>query len=80
MTNREKYTKEILDIVCEGNNVAVKNGVPCACENIECRECDLSGGYSCNAKLAKWCKAECDNPSGSWQEQMMGAFLGDSRL
>lgn len=21
-----------------------------------------------------------DNPSGSWQEQMMGAFLGDSRL
>lgn len=23
---------------------------------------------------------EQDNPSGSWQEQMMGAFLGDSRL
>ncbi len=22
---------------------------------------------------------EQDNPSGSWQEQMMGAFLGDSR-
>lgn len=24
MTNREKYAKEILDIVCEGSDVAVK--------------------------------------------------------
>lgn len=79
MTNREKYAKEILDIVCEGNNVAVKNGVPCVCENIECRECDLSGGYSCNAKFAKWCNSEYVEPSGGWQKRMMRAFLGDSR-
>lgn len=80
MTNREKYEKKILDIVCAGEDIAIKNGVPSACENIECRECDLSGGANCNAKFAKWCKTECDEPSGGWQEQMMGAFLGDSRL
>lgn len=33
MTNREKYAKEILDIVCEGSDVAVKNGVPSSVQN-----------------------------------------------
>lgn len=80
MTNREMYAKEILGIVCECNNVAVKNGVPCACKNTECRECDLSGGSSCDAKFAKWLKAEYAEPSGGWQKRMMRAFLGDSRL
>ena len=42
MTNREKYAKELLDIACGGTPIAVKNGVPCACDGtIRCDECDL---------------------------------------
>lgn len=70
MTNREKYAKEILDIVCAGKNVAVKNGVPYICggwnkrDGIACDECDLNPDANCNTKFVKWCKADCDKPSG----------------
>lgn len=80
MTNREKYTKEILDIVCAGEDIAIKNGVPCECDKIKCSECDFGACHNCNVKFAKWCKAECDNTSAGWQEQMASTFLGDSRL
>lgn len=80
MTNREKYAKEILDIVCAGEDIAIKNGVPCVCDAIECSECDLGGGCKCNGDFIKWCKAECNEISGGWQEQMASTFLGDSRL
>lgn len=78
MTNREKYAKEILAIVCEGTNVAAKNGVPCKCNTITCRECDFGGISVCRNDRVKWFNSEYIEPSG-WQEQMMGAFLGDSR-
>ena len=80
MTNREKYAKEILDIACAGEPVAVKNGVPCMCDAISCDECDLNNDAGCSNNLARWCNSEYVESSIGWQEQMMGAFLGDSRL
>lgn len=62
MTNREKYEKEILDIVCEGSDVAVKNGVPCKCNKITCRECDFDNTAVCLNNRVKWFKAEYVEP------------------
>lgn len=72
MTNREKYAKEILDIACENEAIAVKNGVPCRCGAIECSECDLarcgSNRNDCGGKFVKWCKAECVEPPVDWSK------------
>lgn len=80
MTNREKYAKEILDIACTGEAIALENGVPCMCGTIKCDECDLNDADGCDRNLMKWCNSEYVEPSVGWQEQMLGAFLGDSRL
>lgn len=45
MKNKEKYAKEIIDITCDGNDVAVckSTGKPIDCCDIEC---DLSWFFS----------------------------------
>ena len=37
MTNKEKYGKEILDIACKGDKIAVRNGKVTSCDNLLCR-------------------------------------------
>mgnify|MGYP001754945706 CR=1 FL=1 len=67
MTNREKYAKELLDIACGGTPIAVKNGVPCACDGtIRCDECDLHDDYNCGANTTKWCNSEYIEPAIDW--------------
>ncbi len=34
MLNREKYAKEILDIACKGDKIAVRNGKMTSCDNL----------------------------------------------
>ena len=68
MTNREKYAKEILNIVCEGSDVAVKNGVPCKCNKITCRECDFDNTAVCLNNRVKWFKAEYVEPPVDWSK------------
>lgn len=68
MTNREKYAKEILDIVCEGTNVAAKNGVPCKCNTITCRECDFGGISVCRNDRVKWFNSEYIEPPVDWSK------------
>lgn len=69
MTNREKYEKEILDIACAGNTIAVKNGVPCTCDiTIRCDECDLNDDARCDNNLIKWCNSEYIEPVIDWSK------------
>lgn len=69
MTNREKYAKKILDIVCAGKRIAVKNGVPCDCSATECGECDLSQGDShCSGELVEWCNSKYIEPPVDWSK------------
>lgn len=41
MTNREKFTEQILDIACGGSKIAVDKATlePIACNSLECRDC-----------------------------------------
>ena len=65
MLNREKYAKEILDIACKGDKIAVRNGKMTSCDNLLCKDCDF--GYSnCNEKILKWANSEYVEPPVDW--------------
>lgn len=59
MKNKEKYAKEIVDIVCEGGHIAVikKSGRITTCVNTECNLCLFRDG-SCRKKLREWAESE----------------------
>lgn len=59
--NKEKYSKEIVDIACNGNIIAVVRSTgelrPC-CE-ISCGECLFNTGTSpCREEIRKWAESE----------------------
>lgn len=60
MKNKEKYAKEIIDITCGGNDVAVckSTGKPIDCCDIECDECSLLGDKSCTKLRREWAESE----------------------
>ena len=53
MKNKEKYAKEIVEIVCEGCALAVskETGKPVKCVNIKCSECTLGGSGMCSTMI-----------------------------
>lgn len=60
MKNKEKYAKEIIEIACSGNDVAVckSTGKPIDCYDIECDECSLLGDKSCTKLRREWAESE----------------------
>lgn len=62
MTNWDKFTNELNELVVEYDKIAVVDGKPCRCLDItKCAECDLlhmEGPESCERKLLKWFKEE----------------------
>lgn len=61
MTNREKYSEQILDIVCQGGALAMdKNGELVNCNDIYCRECKFYPeiGIGCEKNIKKWANSE----------------------
>ena len=67
MLNREKYAKEILDIACKGDKIAVHNGKITSCYDLLCKDCDF--GYSdCNGKTLKWANSEYIEPPVDWSK------------
>ena len=64
MTNREKYAKEIIEIACNGGNIAVVNGKLENCRKTQCNECNFNGGTirDCEIKTRKWANSEYVEP------------------
>lgn len=63
MTNREKYLGKILEIAVKGKELAVRNGMPTSCENIEdCqKECELCNHlHTCSYMRKKWLGEDCE--------------------
>ncbi len=60
MLNREKYAKEIIEIACNGGNIAVVNGKLENCRKTQCNECNFNGGTirDCEIKTRKWANSE----------------------
>ena len=64
MLNREKYAKEIIEIACNGGNIAVVNGKLENCRKTQCNECNFNGGTirDCDIKTRKWANSEYVEP------------------
>lgn len=60
MKNKEKYASEIVEIACDGNDVAVRKstGKPIDCCDIECGECSLLGDKSCTELRREWAESK----------------------
>ena len=60
MKNKEKFTKEIIDIVCKGEPFAIKKstGLPVTCTALICDECLFDGASSCRDGIKEWAESE----------------------
>lgn len=71
MKNKEKFAKEIVEIVCDGSDVAVDkaNGKPVHCENIRCLDC-MFNEKTCSTALKEWAESEyIENPKISKRDR-----------
>ena len=68
MLNKEKYAKEILDIVCQdGVNPGVIDNIPVNCLNTECRRCQFYDTY-CVGAFVKWANSEYKKREIDWNK------------
>ena len=62
MKNKEKYIKEIVELACDGNRIAVvrQTGELRSCYETPCREClfHSSNTEQCKEKARKWAESE----------------------
>ena len=68
MLNKEKYAKEILDIVCSGDHLGKQNGHLCPCTNIKCSDCDFNTTLCCPEEIQKWANSEYKEPEIDWSK------------
>lgn len=84
MKNKEKYAKEIVEIACDGHDIAVnKNtGKPESCKSLNCNECLFSGhgNQSCNDVTREWAESEyIDKPVISKKDRAFLEYI-DTRI
>lgn len=72
MTNKEKYGKEILDIACTGDNVAIRksDNVIVGCKKLKCSDCAFTthGKGYCNDMIEKWANSEYIESPVDWSK------------
>ena len=69
MLNKEKYAKEIIDIVCEtGSNPAIINNALIKCDDVQCSECKLYHCNSCAIGFAEWANSEYKEREIDWSK------------
>ena len=68
MLNKEKYAKEILDILCQdGVNPAVIDNIPVKCLGTECHSCQFYDTY-CVGAFVKWANSEYKEREIDWSK------------
>lgn len=60
MKNKEKYAKEIMNIACNGDSIAIlkESGRIVSCDGTRCSLC-LFRDYDCKEKTREWAESEC---------------------
>ena len=86
MTNKEKYAKEILDIACAGDHVAMRksDNVIVGCRKLGCLDCAFkTHGKFCSDEIEKWANSEYVEPHVDWSKVAVDTpilvrdFVGD---
>ena len=70
MLNKEKYAKEILDIVCQdGTKPAVIDNLPIRCTDVsDCHDCKFYASNNCNDAFLEWVNSEYKEPEIDWSK------------
>ena len=70
MLNKEKYAKEILDIVCQdGTKPAVIDNVPIRCTDVsDCHDCKFYASNNCNDAFLEWANSEFKEREIDWSK------------
>lgn len=81
MKNKEKYAKEIMDVACNGDSIAVTKGSEriVKCGSIACSEC-LFARLNCVEKIREWVEQEyIEKPVISKRDRAFLEYL-DTRI
>lgn len=78
MKNKEKYAKEIMDIACSGNRIAVMKGsgriVPC--DGVLCSVCSFCSSIDCRKNIKDWSESEyVEKPVISERDRMFLDYI-----
>ena len=70
MLNKEKYAKEILDIVCQDGTIpVVVNNVPIKCTDaLDCYDCKFYYNDDCINAFIKWANSEYKEREIDWNK------------
>lgn len=60
MKNKEKHAKEIVELACDGNSIAVDkhSGTVCSCNYISCSNCLFDDSKDCIKRRKNWAVSE----------------------
>ena len=60
MLNKEKFKDEIMEIVCNGEHFALKNGEVMGCCDTRCQDCDFGNDlhHGCTLSRKNWANSE----------------------
>ena len=83
MKNKEKYAKEIVELACDGNRIAIvrQTGEFRSCYEMPCREClfHSSNEEQCKAKVREWAESEyVERPVISKRDRAFLDYLGEN--
>lgn len=79
MKNKEKYAKEIIEIACDGDSIAIasNSGKLVRCRNIKCEEC-LFNCTNCENDTREWAESEyIEKPVISKRDKAFLQYLGE---
>lgn len=79
MKNKEKYAKEIIEIACSGDSIAIikETGRIVSCDGNECSLC-LFRDYDCKEKTREWAESEyVEKPVISKRDRAFLEYLGN---
>lgn len=78
MKNKEKYAKEIVEIACSGNSIAIirESGRIAPCYGTPCIEC-LFNGVKCKERTREWAESEyIEKPVISKRDKAFLEYIG----
>lgn len=82
MKNKEKYAKEIMNIACNGDSIAIlkESGRIVSCDGTRCSLC-LFRDYDCKEKTREWAESEyIEKPVISKRDRAFLEYLDDGYI
>lgn len=80
MKNKEKYSKKIVELACDGNDIAVdkRTGKVDSCDYISCSNCLFNDNKDCDKPRREWAESEyIKKPVIDKKDRVFLEYLGE---